>query len=751
MIKFLHTADLHIGKSRTFPDYLERQELMLDGIYKVAASNKIKLVLMAGDIFESKHIKWNEQMLFIRKLFEYDSKGFTSVLCNGNHDELETGVSHLWLPSMIQNYGGFKNTYIIDSDPKVIELEELSLAVIPVVNNNMSTQELEDSVEAMYNQTDGSKPFVVMLHATISGANTDIGYNISGGPRIPDLDFVAYWAAGDIHKCFPPDVQVMIDYDKSCSIKDIVTNDSITHVLSYNLKRKRIEKQKILNKRESLYAGKFTRITLEDGNQLKSTHDHKYIVVGRGEVNANALKKGDKLIGYHGEFNRVYPCSYCNNLSHSSKESIGHSKTHDPLREPYNCHLCDEKFNTRELKGAHFQVKHPNYGKYHKLIKCEDCGEMFKERHMGAHKFFHSQESLNRNNKIRVSLLDYYKSPNGIKNKTNKRKNCELHLHRDKIYKIRDGYNLSKGELFVNDLNIKSLTFTGNSSYWVAIKNKDGSFRNKNPDFIVGNVDDRKNVNKFIEVFGGMGYFHTEEEICELTESYERAGYQCLIIDDRRLSTKYGREQVRAEVEAFCNNSYVTIADVQNFKRKTKVPNKVYSLEVARNHNFFAVSGKYPLGNRGNPTLGTPVLVKNCQQIAPRAWYSGSPIQHNFGDAQPKGVLTVELTEGEEPKVELVELKGIKPLVTIKEKPEKWPEDCYIRYLGPLEEIIELPSNVIKTEGVYSSEKEKETVQEQMEFTDSIVEGLEEFLTSKEIPEDYRKEGIEWVMEKYNK
>ena len=35
-VKFIHTADLHIGKSRTFPDYLERQELMLDGIYKIA-------------------------------------------------------------------------------------------------------------------------------------------------------------------------------------------------------------------------------------------------------------------------------------------------------------------------------------------------------------------------------------------------------------------------------------------------------------------------------------------------------------------------------------------------------------------------------------------------------------------------------------------------------------------------------------------------------------------------------------------
>lgn len=341
MVRLVHTADLHVGKSRTLPDYLERQSLMIDGIYKVAKSKKANLVLMAGDIFESKNIKWNEQMMFISKLFEYDKKGFTSIICNGNHDELATGASHLWLPAMIQNYGGLKNTHIIDGKPQVVELEDIDLAVIPVVNNNVSTQELKENVEDMYSHVSGEKPFVVMLHATISGANTDTGYSISGGPRIPDLDFVSYWAVGDIHK---------------------------------------------------------------------------------------------------------------------------------------------------------------------------------------------------------------------------------------------------------------------------------------------------------------------------------------------------------------------------------------------------------------------------MQQIGERAYYSGSPIQHNFGEEQPKGVLVVDLEKDEEPQVDLVELKGITPLITIEEKPEVWPTDCYIRYLGPLEGIIELPENVIKTEGVSSIINEAgESVIEQMEFTDSLTEGLDEFLALKSIPEEYRQEGIQWVQEKYNK
>jgi len=341
MVKFLHTADLHIGKSRTLPDYLDRQSAMLDGIYKAARNEDINIVLMAGDIFESKNIRWTEQKLFIEKLFQFDSEGFITIVANGNHDELAAGYSHMWLPAMIAANGGLRNTYIVDGEPQLVELDDIELAVIPVVHHNMSTKELQAKVEDMYGQASGSKPFVVMLHATISGANTDIGYNISGGPRIPDLGFVDYWAVGDIHK---------------------------------------------------------------------------------------------------------------------------------------------------------------------------------------------------------------------------------------------------------------------------------------------------------------------------------------------------------------------------------------------------------------------------SQQIGEKAWYSGAPIQHDFGDAQPKGVLLVEVEMGSEPVTKLLELEGIKPLVTLMEKPEEWPTDCYIRYLGPLEGIIELPGNVIKTCGAAPESKDEEEQEAvQVEFTDSLTEGLAEYLNSKGISPEYQEMGLSWVAEKYIK
>jgi DNA repair exonuclease SbcCD nuclease subunit len=340
--KFIHTADLHVGKSRTLPDYLERQELMLDGIFKAAESNGTKTVLMAGDIFESKNIRWSEQKAFMERLFAHDALGHTTVLCNGNHDELVTGVSHMWLPSLINDFGGLANTTIVDGESRLVKLPDMHIGVIPVVHNNMSTKDLSDAVAKLYEKASDELPFVMMIHATITGCTTDTGVSLSGGPRIPkDCGFVDYWALGDIHK---------------------------------------------------------------------------------------------------------------------------------------------------------------------------------------------------------------------------------------------------------------------------------------------------------------------------------------------------------------------------------------------------------------------------SQQMSDKAWYSGAPIQHDFGDIQPKGVLVVTVEKGEEPQVELVELEGIKPLVTLTEAPEEWPSNCYIRYLGPLEGIIDLPENVVKADGVVSVDDDGEEPQTvQVEFSDSVTEGLSEYLHSKGITRELQEEAVKWVQEKYVK
>jgi len=98
-MKLLHTADLHVGDSRNLPGYLERQRTMLEWLTRMAIEHKVDAFLIAGDIFDAKHVLPRERDMFQEWLLDNDKAGrdhdFMTVMTNGNHDEIETGYTHL--------------------------------------------------------------------------------------------------------------------------------------------------------------------------------------------------------------------------------------------------------------------------------------------------------------------------------------------------------------------------------------------------------------------------------------------------------------------------------------------------------------------------------------------------------------------------------------------------------------------------------------------------------------------------------
>ena len=84
-----------------------------------------------------------------------------------------------------------------------------------------------------------------------------------------------------------------------------------------------------------------------------------------------------------------------------------------------------------------------------------------------------------------------------------------------------------------------NVRFVGDGTFYLRFKN--GRF--KNPDF---KVTGKKVV---IELFGGMGWFHSEEEAHELVRLYEEIGYRCLIITGNEAR----RKDVGAKIAAFLN------------------------------------------------------------------------------------------------------------------------------------------------------------------------------------------------------
>lgn len=207
-MRFLHTADLHIGGTRFLPRFLERQEAMLDAIFDIAYDNDVDVVVVAGDVFDVADPSPEERNLVQKKFLEYDAAGFHILCIPGNHDLVnaqgETAIHYL---SMLYDHGRFKRSTIVEQTTYV-KLKDTVFCLLchrPGHFRKDSRKAVRDYHRASVDT--GADSFVVVCHETIQGSLTEAklkdgtNYRMKTGEEPPDMTLpVTYWACGDIHK-----------------------------------------------------------------------------------------------------------------------------------------------------------------------------------------------------------------------------------------------------------------------------------------------------------------------------------------------------------------------------------------------------------------------------------------------------------------------------------------------------------------------------------------------------------------------
>ena len=85
-MKFLHTADWHVGKTLKGRDRLDEQRAVLAEIARVAEVNQVDAVLVAGDVYESSAPSAPAQHLVVQTLLRLRQAGAEVIVIAGNHD-----------------------------------------------------------------------------------------------------------------------------------------------------------------------------------------------------------------------------------------------------------------------------------------------------------------------------------------------------------------------------------------------------------------------------------------------------------------------------------------------------------------------------------------------------------------------------------------------------------------------------------------------------------------------------------------
>jgi len=88
-MKFIHTADLHIGKRICERSMLDDQKYILDQILKVVDDEKPDAVLIAGDVYDKSVPSAEAVEMLDDFLVELSTRGTRTFVLSGNHDSAE--------------------------------------------------------------------------------------------------------------------------------------------------------------------------------------------------------------------------------------------------------------------------------------------------------------------------------------------------------------------------------------------------------------------------------------------------------------------------------------------------------------------------------------------------------------------------------------------------------------------------------------------------------------------------------------
>lgn len=213
-MKFLHIADLHLGKTLNDVSFLEDQINALDQMVAIAHDEKTDAVLIAGDVYQKASPSAEAMAVFdgfITRLCELGMKVF---VISGNHDSSQR-ISYF--SSLIRSRGVYVSEKF-EGTLQQIELRDaygpLTVHLLPFLKPAQVRRWLpgekiatyQEAVEAVLRQSamDSSRRNVLLCHQFITGSETsDSEEKAVGGLDNIDASVFAnfdYVALGHIHK-----------------------------------------------------------------------------------------------------------------------------------------------------------------------------------------------------------------------------------------------------------------------------------------------------------------------------------------------------------------------------------------------------------------------------------------------------------------------------------------------------------------------------------------------------------------------
>ncbi len=213
-MRFLHIADLHLGKQMNDVSMLSDQEAVLQQVVQIAQTERVDAVLIAGDVYQRTTPQAEAMALFDRFVSQLIQNGVKVFAISGNHD---SALRIAYLGSLVEKAGLYVTESFTgnlqsvtltdrDGDITVWMMPFLRPAQVRRVYPDEKCTTYQEAVSAVLRNADidFAKRNVLMCHQFILGCEVCDSEELSvGGLDHIDgavFDGFDYVALGHIHK-----------------------------------------------------------------------------------------------------------------------------------------------------------------------------------------------------------------------------------------------------------------------------------------------------------------------------------------------------------------------------------------------------------------------------------------------------------------------------------------------------------------------------------------------------------------------
>ena len=213
-MRFLHLADLHIGKRVNGFSMIDDQKFVFEQVYNVIENEKIDGIIMAGDIYDKPVPSAEAVKLFDEMLTRLVSINLPIFVISGNHDSAErigfgSDILSVAKVYMSRVYNGNLQKIELEDDYGKINVYLLPFIKPATVKNIYKEAEIKDYDDALeyvlsQEKIDETKRNVIVSHQFVTGAMRSESEEVSVGGldnvSVENYKAFDYVALGHIHR-----------------------------------------------------------------------------------------------------------------------------------------------------------------------------------------------------------------------------------------------------------------------------------------------------------------------------------------------------------------------------------------------------------------------------------------------------------------------------------------------------------------------------------------------------------------------